>query len=106
MANIVNPDNDLNELNNNQDLNWLSNNFRNNIFSDILKDLNITSKYFNEESFIASISNKEFVCLSLNACSLPANIEEIKILIQYLKNNNITPAVLFIQEVRYSMTIL
>ena len=83
MVIIDNIENDINELNLNPELNWLSENFRNNIFSEILNDLNVNSKYYDEDSFTAASSNKDFICLSLNACSLPANIEEMVVVLLF-----------------------
>ena len=74
----VNLDDDLeNSMNNNVELDLLRLD-RNNLIADILRDLQICSKYYDEDGFFSLFRNSENpLILSYNVCSLPSKFQRL-----------------------------
>ena len=96
---VQNNDNndDINSLNANQSFNLLHD-FSNNVYSELIEDHNIDSKYHTEDTFIASLDPNNFYCLSLNAHGLPNKHTQIVNAIDRLRLANSTPGAFCIQE--------
>ena len=88
---------DIASLNTRQSLNLLHD-FSNNVYSELIEDHNIDSKYYNESSFIASLNTDSFYCLSLNAHGLPQKHSQIVNIVDRLRQARTIPSAFCIQE--------